>query len=168
VLFANIFGDKDEELSGLSEPNWRKEMSQSHQHPWAKRALILAYAALGSSAISLLIAAIPGNLLVGNRAHLLFVVVVGVVGILFGIGGAGLQHLDAGFVFFFFLFEPLGRLLLYREAVPNHYFLILSIGFVVAYFFGAEEPTFDQAQKVVLRPGLLARKGRDRLWRSGH
>jgi hypothetical protein len=143
-------------------------MSQLRQHPWAKRALILAYAALGSSAISLLIAAVPGNLLAGNRAHLLFVVTVGVVGLLFGISGTGVQHLDAGFVFFFFLFEPSGRVLLNRGAAPNHYLVILSTGFVVAYFFGREEPTSDQAQRVVLRPGVIAGKVRDRLWRSGH
>jgi hypothetical protein len=53
------------------------------------------------------------------------VVVVGVVGLLFGIGGS-LRHLDAGFVFLFFLFEPLGRVLLNRGPVPNHLLRDLS------------------------------------------
>jgi hypothetical protein len=91
-------------------------------------------AAVVSMVISVLIAAIPLSLVGRDASHLLFLVVAGLLGLLLGRIEPG--RLNVGLVFVFFLFEPMGRVLLHQEAVPPHLFLALVLALPAAYFFG--------------------------------
>jgi hypothetical protein len=91
-------------------------------------------AAVVSTVISALIAAIPLRLVGRGASHLLFMVVAGLLGLLLGRFEPG--RLNVGLVFVFFLFEPMGRVLLHQEAVPPHLFLALVLALAASYFFG--------------------------------
>jgi hypothetical protein len=91
-------------------------------------------AAVVSTVISALIAAIPLSLVGRDASHLLFLVVVGLLSLLLERFEPG--RLNVGLVFVFFLFEPMGRVLLHQEAVPPHLFLALVLALAASYFFG--------------------------------
>ncbi|MGC2195576.1 MAG: hypothetical protein WA628_12935 [Terriglobales bacterium] len=98
----------------------------------------LLSAAIVSTLISTLIAVIPVDLVGRGASHLLFVVAVGLLGLLLGLTRSQNWRFSAGFVFVFFLFEPVGRVLLRQGAAPPYLFAALSLALAAAYFFGRE------------------------------
>lgn len=120
----------------------RDEMTQLAKDQDLKRSAVvvteLVSAALVSTLISTLIAAIPVNLVGRDASHLLFVVIVGLLGLLLGLTKPQDRRFGAGFVFAFFLFEPMGRVLLRQEAAPPYLFVVLPLALSAAYFFGRE------------------------------
>lgn len=96
----------------------------------------LAAGALVSTLISILFAAIFGSDLGRPESHLLFLVVVGAIGILLGTAGYIVDRFDASFVFAFFLFEPIGPVLLHQVPVAPSLGVALPLGLLVAFLFG--------------------------------
>jgi len=98
----------------------------------------LAAGAIVSSSLSTLIAAFSGKLFGQNASHLLFIVALAMIGLLLGGPRIALRRLDAGFVLVLILFEPIGPVLLRREAAPAGLILTLLLGLGVACLFGHE------------------------------
>jgi hypothetical protein len=99
----------------------------------------LATAAVVSTAISTAVAAILGNSF-GGAVQLTLVASVGAIGlILLGSRGRDVGALDTGTVFTFFLFAPIGRILLRQATSPSEPAVALLLGLVVAYLFGARK-----------------------------
>ncbi len=99
----------------------------------------LLTAAVASTVISTLIAVIiPTRLMNRDASHVLFVVIVGALGLLMGFARPDARRFSAGSVFVFFLFEPIGRVLLRQEIQPICLFLTFPLALVAAYFFGRE------------------------------
>ena len=74
--------------------------------PWMQ-----VYDPAGNLWLSALIAAIPLRLVGREASHLLFLVVAGLLGLL--LGRFDPVQFNVGLVFVFFLFEPMGRVLLH-------------------------------------------------------
>jgi hypothetical protein len=98
----------------------------------------LVTAAVVSTLISTLIALIPATLVGRDASHLLFVVTVGLLGLLLGFTKSHDWRFSAGFVFAFFLFEPMGRVVLRQEATTPYLFAALPLALATAYFFGRD------------------------------
>lgn len=99
----------------------------------------LVTAAVASTAISTLIAVIlPVRLVSRDVSHVLFVVVVGLLGLLMGFTRPDARRFSVGSVFVFFLFEPIGRVLLRQEKRPTYLLLAFPLALAAAYFFARE------------------------------
>jgi hypothetical protein len=72
--------------------------------------------------------------------HAVFVAIAGSVGALLGSTGLVTGRIDSGVVFVFFLFEPIGRLVLHQEVAPADLGIALLLGVGVARLFGHEGP----------------------------
>lgn len=104
--------------------------------PAVPRPSRLAATAIMSSAVSVLIAILANGRPSSAASYALFVGVAGFVSL--AVGRDLGRTFDAGLVFVFFLFEPIGRVLLHQQTAPKDIFLALAVGLVVAYFFGQE------------------------------
>jgi len=99
----------------------------------------LVTAAVASTVISTLIAVIlPARLGGRGASQVLFVVVVGLLGLLMGLTRFDARRFSAGSVFVFFLFEPIGRVLLRQETRPPYLFLAFPLALATAYFLGRQ------------------------------
>jgi len=101
----------------------------------AKTAGRVAAGALVSTLISVGIAAILGAVHVQIASHLAFLLVAGAIGIILGLTGYNIGRIDAGFLFAFFLFEPIGPVLLHQQTAPAGLAPALVIGLAVACWF---------------------------------
>ena len=100
----------------------------------------LVGAAGTSTVFSTLLAFFVGNTLSRPTFHALFVSIAGSVGVLLGLTGLVTSRIDSGVVFVFFLFEPIGRLVLHQEVAPADLGIALLLGVGVARLFGHEGP----------------------------
>ena len=71
-----------------------------------------------STFLSTLLTFILGNSISRPAFHVLFVAIVGSIGMVLGSMGFVTARVDSGVAFVFFLFEPIGRVLLHQEIAP--------------------------------------------------
>jgi hypothetical protein len=100
----------------------------------------LLTAAATSTFLSTLLALIFGGEVSRVEFHALFVTIIGLIGLLRGAAGIVIKRYHSGVVFIFFLFEPIGRILLRQEVAPSDLGMALVLGFVTAMLFGNEGP----------------------------
>jgi K+-sensing histidine kinase KdpD len=96
---------------------------------------LLAAAAI-STLISTLIASLLGGAVHPIAFHALFIVVAGLLGVFLGSTRLATARLDSSFLFVFFLFEPMGRVLLAQEAAPADLAVALVLALAAAYLLG--------------------------------
>jgi hypothetical protein len=95
--------------------------------------------------LSILIALIPMKRTGWEAAHILFVLTAGVIGLVVGLERPNLR-VNASVVFVFFLFEPIGRVLLGHEAAPKNVVVALALALAGAYFFRDKGNSGDARQ----------------------
>lgn len=94
----------------------------------------IALAAAASTLVSILTAVGFPGVTDSYKSHLLFAVASGVLGLMLPSFRSHVVRLDAGLVFVFFCFEPVGRILLHQEAAPPYFIFALGFVLIVAYF----------------------------------
>lgn len=99
----------------------------------------LGMVAAASTAISTFIAVIlPASSVGRDASRLLFVLVAGLLGLFMGFARSESRRFSAGFFFVFFLFEPIGRVLLRQDTGPTYLLLTFPLAIAAAYLFGSE------------------------------
>ena len=106
--------------------------------PWKHYAKPLGAVGAGASASAVLstaIAAIMGNSRYTTSPHVVFLMAAGVIGVLLGFTAYDLGRIPAGFLFAFFLFEPIGPIVLHRQAAPAGLGATLALALALAWYF---------------------------------
>ena len=98
------------------------------------RVMQIALAAAASILVSILIAVIFPVVADSHESHLLFAVALGTLGLILPFFRSRVVRIDAGLVFVFCCFEPMGRILLHQEAPPPYYIFALVLVLTIAYF----------------------------------
>ena len=109
--------------------------ADSPLHHTAQMAIRVAEGALTSTLLSVGITAILGNAHTRFSLHLVFLMVAGAIGIVLGATGYDLGRIDAGFLFAFFLLEPIGPVLLGHQTAPAGLAPALLVGLAAACWF---------------------------------
>ncbi len=114
------------ELIALPADRWQHHV---------KTAGVVAAGAAASAVVSTLIAATVGY---GRKAispHLVFLLIAGAIGITFEFTGHSIRRVPTGFLFAVFIFEPIGPILLHRQAAPSGIAITLMLALAGACFF---------------------------------
>jgi len=91
--------------------------------------------ALFSTVLSTFVAAIAGNSYGRTAPHVAFLLAAGAIAIVLELAGYNIGSIDRGLLFAFFLFEPIGLIVLREQAVPKHLFLTLASAMGMACAF---------------------------------
>lgn len=93
----------------------------------------IATAAAASTLVSIFVAVISPRRTDSYKSHLLFAVAAGILLLILPSFRSGVLQLDAGLVFVFCCFEPVGRVLLHQEEPPHYFIFALVLVLAVAY-----------------------------------
>jgi hypothetical protein len=96
--------------------------------------MTLVGAAMASAWLSILVNAICQKLGHGDEANFIFLLIAGLAALLFRSSKSGTLRVDASFAFVFFLFAPLGRVLLKRDIAGVYLVIVSLLAIICAYF----------------------------------
>jgi hypothetical protein len=110
---------------------------------------------LFSAALSTTIAAVVGTAHGRSVPHVAFLVAAGAIAVVLELVGYSIGHVHPGILFAFFLFEPVGPIVLHQQPAPTGFAatLLLGVGLACVFVFrGADKPAAEPRNTAAAAP----------------